>query len=83
MVLCAMGENTKKINQCKPEISISLDLLDNYNPMVKYLNKPHRKGSNTGAGSYNRGIGKYPGILRKIPGYFSVPRFYDVTPPGY
>ena len=36
-----------------------------------------------GAASYYRGTGKYPGIWRKIPGYFSVPRFYDVTLPGY
>ena len=36
-----------------------------------------------GAASYNRGTGKYPGIGRKIPGYFSAPRFYDVTSPGY
>ena len=35
------------------------------------------------AASYYRGTGKYPGIWRKIPGYFSVPRFYDVTLPGY
>ena len=35
-----------------------------------------------GAASYYRGTGKYPGIWRKIPGYFSVPRFYWQIP-GY